>query len=323
MMRACSKKKKKSVFFKKNAPNNMASSPYQMSVPLPSVQREGSPPLFAARTAGFTAGEDQPIGGFRNRKARWQFQNLVNVILGAFVVALALATTIQYGMWTRIDGGFLMSARSNLTAASSVRSLLLGVDVPSVPADRESIVGQLEIRNSHSSSNDAPVASLRALNKAVGGYRNGRDGHLALYTASNGTLAKAIHIDQQQRVGVNTSLPAHTLHVHGTIASTEAFLNLCDRRSKYDIAPLTATSTRSSLTDVVEAKQFRRYDSVNSSQVFAGLIAQDLEEAGATLATVNVDGVLHIDTMGLIAYLWEEVRFLNARLKVLEQPTPL
>lgn len=294
-----------------------------MSVP-EQPQRDAPPPLFAARTAGFSArSAEEPIGGFRNRKARWQFQNLVNVILGAFVVALALATTIQYGMWTRIDGGFLLSARSNLTAASAVRSLLLGEDVPSIPADRETIVGQLQIRNSHSSSQDAPVASLCALNKAVGGYRNGRDGHLALYTANNGTLSKAIHIDSRQRVGVNTSLPVHTLHVHGTIASTEAFLHLCDSRSKYDIKPLREEPSSSSLTDVVHAKQFRRYDSVNSTQVFAGLIAQELKEAGATLATVEVDGVLHIDTMGVIAYLWEEIRFLNARLKVLEQPTPL
>ena len=248
--------------------------------------------------------------------ARWQFQFCLNLTLGIFVVLACIFIGMFLGLIYRGENGSLNISRPNMTLLSTSKTLVPGENIQLEDLEEERTISEIIFNTTDINIDDdyyedcTTLTAIRVANRARNGYNNATEGHLSFWTStSNGTLTKAIHIDEKQNVGIGTDFPMTKLHVDGTITTTAPVAVLCDERVKSDISNITFEEALQVMKKV-NAKRYRRK---GTNRIEAGFIAQDFLKAGAKdviikLETKDGTELIHIDSQAVTAYLWTVVQ---------------
>lgn len=260
----------------------------------------------------------EPLRFLQNEGSRNECLIASNIIIFALIALLAVLLTVQLGMWSREDYNTLSTGRSNVTSRGLVPPIVQGQDVQLDDDDQEVIVSQFSLANSHEC--DTELAVMRATNRAVGGYLNNTDGHMSLWTSCNGTLRRAIHIDNLQRVGINTDTPAAVLDVNGQAISNVGFMTVSDERTKCNIEVFDRNASLELLRSI-QPKTFTRLTETKECAGIhqLGFVAQDFLAKGKYAISITSEDTLALDTHALVAYLWAAVQNLDTQVQQLQQ----
>jgi hypothetical protein len=248
--------------------------------------------------------------------SRWQCQFCLDITLFIFIVLASIFIGTFLGLVYRGTNGSLNINRPNMTLLSTSKSLVPGEDAQLIILDEEKTISEIIFNSTDTNIDDdyyedcTTLGAIRVANRARDGYVNATEGHMSFWTSNtNGTLMKAIHIDEQQNVGIGTSFPSSELTVDGTITTTNPVMIACDERIKTDINDITFEEALK-VMEKVNAKRYRRK---GSDRIEAGFIAQDFLKAGAKDVIIKMkskDGIelIHLDSQAVTAYLWTVVQ---------------
>jgi hypothetical protein len=243
------------------------------------------------------------------------------------VVLIALGFALSsVGIWRRKPHSTIYTNHKNVTIEGKVKPLIEGKDIP-VDSESEELVSQLTFGNSF---NHTCSAVIRSHVPSDGmGFRNDSVGSMSLWTSDNGTLKRALHIDEKQMVGIGTRFPQYRLHVVGEVSSTVGFTVLSDANTKTVLEPISPESSLE-LNKLVTAKRFRRkYDGIGTEKdpdaIYYGFIAQDftqqsvgdaiqsdivktIEKPRDIFTTLAATELLTLDYDAITAHLWNALQ---------------
>lgn len=164
------------------------------------------------------------------------------------------------------------------------------------------------------SSSEVPVNSGSVSFSLVKGLlKTGADRKVAFYSGSSElTVDDGFAVDESGSVGIGVNVSSdfpldYKLVVSGSIKTTGTLLQSSDARLKEKV------NTLDSALDKVVAIRGINYNLINSPIVESGVLAQEVQKSIPEVVSSDKNGYLSVNYNGLVPYLIEAVKTLNAK----------
>ena len=164
------------------------------------------------------------------------------------------------------------------------------------------------------SSSEVPVNSGSVSFSLVKGLlKTGADRKVAFYSGSSElTVDDGFAVDESGSVGIGVNVSSdfpldYKLVVSGSIKTTGTLLQSSDARLKEKV------NTLDGALDKVVAIRGINYNLINSPIVESGILAQEVQKSIPEFVSSDKNGYLSVNYNGLVPYLIEAVKTLNAK----------
>lgn len=164
------------------------------------------------------------------------------------------------------------------------------------------------------SSSEVPVNSGSVSFSLVKGLlKTGADRKVAFYSGSSElTVDDGFAVDESGSVGIGVNVSSdfpldYKLVVSGSIKTTGTLLQSSDARLKEKV------NTLDGALDKIVAIRGINYNLINSPIVESGVLAQEVQKSIPEVVSSDKNGYLSVNYNGLVPYLIEAVKTLNAK----------
>ena len=186
-------------------------------------------------------------------------------IVGVIAAAAILLVLPLIGTWHKANGNIVYTTRN----------VSLSGDNPYTTGLPDGAYNLTQINFKNDGDDDwTNVARISAHTISHGGFMYEGDGALELLTSSNGTLHTVLFADDVQRVGINTTHPAQTLHVAGNVTSDGCYMLSADELACIT-SPGTITLGGNTAPTLVVQAQTTKLTLSSTGSAFVGPVFSD------------------------------------------------